>query len=95
MASHGCTVPLREFHKTSGNNQQRSKAGDIVLIHDDKPHIDWRLAVIKDLIPGGNALICAANVHTLTGKMRPRTIPLTPAAYLATVLRDAATRGKL
>ena len=39
-----------------------------MLIHDDKPHIDWRLAVIEDLIPGGDGLIRAANVRTSTGK---------------------------
>jgi len=59
---------LREFHKTSGNNQQKIKAGDIVLIHDDKPRIDWRLAVIEDMIPGNDGLIRAANVRTSTGK---------------------------
>ena len=65
---------LKEFHKTSGYNQQRIKAGDIVLIHDDKPCTNWRLAGIEDLIPGGNALIRAANVCTSTGKTN---IPIT------------------
>jgi len=54
---HEYLTSLREFHKTSANKQQKIKAGDIVLIHDDKPCIDWRLAVIEDLIPGNDRLI--------------------------------------
>ena len=51
-----------------GNNQQKIKTGDIVLIHDERPRIDWRLAVIEDLIPGGDGLIRAASIRTSTGK---------------------------
>ena len=36
-----------------------------MLILDDKPHVDQRLAVIEDLMHG---LICAANVCTSTSK---------------------------
>ena len=71
---HECLTSLREFHKTSGNNQQKIKTGDIVLIHNDKPHVDWRLAVIEELIPGGDGLIRAANTRTSTGKTN---IPIT------------------
>ena len=39
-----------------------------MLIHDEKPRIDWRLAVIEDLIPGGDGLIRAASIRTSTGK---------------------------
>jgi len=39
-----------------------------VLFHDDKPHADWRLAVIEDLILGCDGMICVANVRTLAGK---------------------------
>ena len=65
---HEYLTSLRESHKTSGNNQQKVKTGDIVLIHDDKPRVDWRLAVIEELIPGGDGLIRAANLRTSTGK---------------------------
>ena len=39
------------------------KIGDIVLIHDDIPHVDWKLAVIEGLITGGDGLIHAANIR--------------------------------
>ena len=39
-----------------------------MLIHDDKPCVDWRLAVIEELIPGGDGVIRAANICISTGK---------------------------
>ena len=62
---HEYLTSLREFHRTRGNNQRKIKTGDIVLIHDDKPRIDWRLAV---MIPGNDGLTRAANICTSTGK---------------------------
>ena len=32
-----------------------------MLIHDNKPHIDWRLAVIEDLIPDNDGV----GLHTV------------------------------
>ena len=42
---------LREFHNTTGNNVQ-VKMGDIVLVHDDMPNVNWKLAVIQQVIKG-------------------------------------------
>ena len=70
---------LREFHRTSGSNDCKIATGDIVLVHDDGPRIQWRLAIIEDLIHGGDGLVQAANIRTSTGLTnRPivRLIPL-------------------
>ena len=70
---------LREFHRTSGNNNCKIAAGDIVLVHDEGPHVQWRLAVVEDLIRGGDGLVRAVNIRTSTGLTnRPivRLIPL-------------------
>ena len=70
---------LREFHRTSGSNDCKIATGDIVLVHDDGPRIQWRLAIIEDLIHGGDGLVRAANIRTSTGLTnRPivRLIPL-------------------
>ena len=32
---------LQEFHKTTGNNIQQVRIGDVVLVHDDAPRINW------------------------------------------------------
>ena len=38
---HEYLTALRESHKPSENNNQAIKVGDIVLIHDDIPRINW------------------------------------------------------
>ena len=40
------------------------KKGDIVLVHDDKPRLDWKLAVIEELLTGNDGLVRAANIRT-------------------------------
>ena len=57
---------LREFHRTTGSNNQRIKIGEVVLIHDDGPRIHWRLGVVESLITGNDGLVKAANVRTST-----------------------------
>ena len=59
---------LREFHKTTGNNIQQVKAGDVVLVHDDTPRVNWKYAVIESVIKGNDGLIRAVNIRTSTGK---------------------------
>ena len=65
---HEYLTSLREFHRASGNNSQQVKVGDVVLIHDEGPRISWRLAVIKNLITGGDGLVRAADIQTSTGR---------------------------
>ena len=55
---------LREFHKVSGHNKQLIKKGDVVLVHDDKPRLNWKLAVIEELLTGNDGLVRAANIRT-------------------------------
>lgn len=59
---------LREFHKTTGNNIQQVKVGDVVLVHDDTPRVNWKCAVIESVIRGNDGLIRAASIRTATGK---------------------------
>ena len=60
---HEYLTSLREYHRTSGNNVQRIKPGDVVLIHDDTPRITWKLAVIEELLRGNDR---PANSHGFT-----------------------------
>ena len=62
-------MALRESHKASGNNNQTIKVGDIVLIHDDIPWINWKLAMIEELITGNDGLTQAANLRIASGRM--------------------------
>ena len=58
---------LREFHKTKGNNVQKIKVVDIVLMHDDIPKVNWKLAVIQQVIKWEDGVIRAANICTANG----------------------------
>ena len=59
---------LREFHKSTGNNDQSVRVGDVVLIHSDNPRLLWRMAVIESLIRGKDGLVRAVNLRTSKGK---------------------------
>ena len=59
---------LREFHKTTGNNEQDVKVGEVVLVHNDGPRVKWKLAVLESLITGNDGLVRAANIRTSARK---------------------------
>ena len=54
---------LREFHKASGNNKQVIRRGDVVIVHDDKPRVQWKLAVVEELIEGRDGMVRAAHIR--------------------------------
>ena len=64
---HEYLTSLRDYHRTSGNNIQSVKKGDVVIVHDDTPRMTWKLAVIKDLIVGRDGLTRAAMIRTANG----------------------------
>ena len=44
------------------------KKGDVVIVHDEKSRLYWRLAVVEDLIEGNDGLVRAA--HIRMGKLK-------------------------
>ena len=75
---------LREFHKTTGNNIQQVKVGDVVLVHDDTPRVNWKYAVIEGVIRGNDGLIRVANIRTSTGKTNQPITKLYPLEVTST-----------
>ena len=60
---------LREFYKTSRQGKQLIRTGDVVIVHEDnKPRLQWRLAVIEDLIEGKDGQVRAAHIRTSNHK---------------------------
>ena len=59
---------LREAYKATGTTNQTVNVGNVVLIHDDAPRLQWRLAVIEELIKGLDGFARAAKIRTSTGK---------------------------
>ena len=80
---------LREFHHTTGTNTQTVKVGDIVLIHDDVPRIQWKLAVIEQVNKGADGLIRSANVRTSSGKTNHPIAKLYPLEVTASDISSA------
>jgi len=60
---------LREFYKVKGTDApQTIKTGDVVLIHDDSPRTNWKMAVIQRLIKGNDGYVRAAEIRANTGR---------------------------
>jgi len=64
---HEYLTSLREYHKASGVNKQAVKKGDVVIVHNDTARATWKMAVIDDLIVGGDGLVRAATIRTSNG----------------------------
>jgi len=50
---------LKEFNKVSGHNKEVIKVGDV---HDEKPRMRWKLALVEGLIKGRDDLVRAAHI---------------------------------
>ena len=64
---HEYLTSLREFHKSSGINTESLKAGDVVLIHDDSPRVNWKLALVTSINRDRDGLVRSANLRTANG----------------------------
>ena len=58
---------LREFNKITGHNKQIIRKGDVMIVHDDKLGLQWKLAVVEDLIKGNDDLISPFLMTCLLG----------------------------
>jgi len=53
-------VEERKFdlhYPSSGINKQEVKVGDVVIVHDDVPRMEWKLAVVERLRVGLNGYV--------------------------------------
>ena len=64
---HEYLTSLREFHKRSGINTESVKVGDVVLIHDDNPRVNWKLALVTSINRGRDGLVRSVNLRTANG----------------------------
>ena len=47
---------------------QPIKTGNVVLIHDDSPRTNWKMAMVQRLIKGNDGYVRAAEIKTNTGR---------------------------
>ena len=59
---------LREFHQhTTGSWNEVIKIGDVVIVYDEKPRLQWKLAVVESLIRGPDERVRSAVIRTSQG----------------------------
>ena len=80
---------LREFHRTTGRNDQNVNVGDVVLVHDDTPRLHWKLAVIKEVVKGKDGLIRSAVIRTTNGVTNRPITKLYPMEITETVAPES------
>lgn len=73
-------LSLRERHSNiiKGTNKRWPQVGDIVLIHEERPRLYWKLGRIVKLFPGIDGHIRVAELQTLTGSTTRPIIKLYP-----------------
>ena len=54
---HEYLTSISKVHKSTGNNCLTVGPGDVVLIHGDKPHITWKMGIVKDLMTTGDGIV--------------------------------------
>ncbi|XP_063415855.1 uncharacterized protein LOC134697506 [Mytilus trossulus] len=69
---------LRKFHKKTGDNKINIKVGDVVQVHDDKPRIKWKTAVVEEVVTGNDGLVRSAIIRTNSGQTSRPIVKLYP-----------------
>lgn len=64
---HEYLTSLREFYRPSRTGGQQVHVGDVVLVHDDCPRTNWRMAVVENLIKGNDGLVRSVSIRTKNG----------------------------
>ena len=64
---HEYLTSLREFHRPFRRGGQEIRVGDVALVNDDGPRINWKLAIVENLVEGNDGLVHSAAVRTRHG----------------------------
>ena len=71
-------VNLREYNQVQrrkmSKNEKNPCVGDVVLLSDQIPRSQWKLAKIIELIPGKDGIVRAAQIRTSNGSILQRAI---------------------
>ena len=71
---HEYLTSLRQFHQTSGDNNQTIRVGDVVQIYDESPRTQLKLGTIVELLTGNDGLTRVATLRTSSGLITSRPI---------------------
>lgn len=60
-------LSLRKYHSSKGSEVIHIKRGDLVHVHEDRPRINWNLAIVTELIYGNDGIVRSAKIRTANG----------------------------
>ena len=83
---------LREFHKRSGVNTESVRVGDVVLIHDDSPRVNWKLALVTSINRGHDGLVRSAQCTHRQWNNKPPYQKIAPSRNQAKEVSHTANR---
>ena len=64
---HEYLTSLRECYHPSRTRGQWINVGDVVLVHDYCPRINWKIVVVESLMKGSDGLTCFVNIWKENG----------------------------
>ena len=64
------------------------KKGDVVVVHDDTPRLQWKLAVVDDLVKGNDGLVHSAHISTANHKTNRPITRLYPLEVVSSETRE-------
>jgi len=59
---------LREFHQASTGKKEVIQQGDVVLVHDEKPRLQWQMAIVEEIIRSTDGKVRSVNIRTVGGR---------------------------
>ena len=62
-------VSLRERDKNLIGSNSRIKVGEVVLIHDDVPRVQWKLGLVNELFFGRDGIVRSVLLKTSNGEI--------------------------
>lgn len=70
---------LRERYNFNSKSPEKCiKIGDVVLVHEDCPRVNWRMGLVKELIKGADDIVRTAVVKIKTGTFLRPVVKLYP-----------------
>ena len=65
---HKYLTSLQKFyHPSNKGGSEQIKVGDVMLVHDDCPRMNWKMAIVEGLVTGNDGRVRSATIRTRSG----------------------------
>jgi len=86
---------LREFHQASTGKKEVIQQGDVVLVHDEKPRLQWQMAIVESIIKSTDGKVRSVNIRTAGGRTNRSIEKLYPLEVRVCAPNDASSAPKI